>query len=219
MPDDQPPSSPINRICDAIRDEAGYSAVIQGVIDTNPLATFLLDDRGCILVANRAAEALLAAQDGVVAAQGELALRNANDDRTLRELIERALAEGIDDGPGAMRALRPSGERPYSIAVTPLAGSEMRNAAHPVICVMIGDHEAGENVSEPSLQAFYGLSPAECRLARRLATGEELKAAAAALGIGYGTARGQLSAIFRKTETNRQGELVRLLCTLPPSLC
>jgi DNA-binding CsgD family transcriptional regulator len=69
------------------------------------------------------------------------------------------------------------------------------------------------------LRALYGLTPAETRLAQRLAAGDELKAAAAQLGIGYGTARAQLAAIFRKTETKRQGELVRLLCTLPPPLC
>jgi DNA-binding CsgD family transcriptional regulator len=220
MADGQCLSSPADKIRGG--EETGWCAVMQGVIDTNPLATFLLGDRGQVLAANRAAEALLAAQDGVVAVQGELALRNANDNRALQEMIERAQGTAVaDDGPSAMRALRPSGKRPYSIAVSPFAAAprKMRDAAHPVVCVMIGDPEANENVSERSLQALYGLSPAECRLAQRLAAGEDLKSAALALDIGYGTARQQLSAIFRKTETKRQGELVRLLCTLPPSLC
>jgi DNA-binding CsgD family transcriptional regulator len=50
----------------------------------------------------------------------------------------------------------------------------------------------------------------------RLALGEDLRAAAEAIGIRYSTARTQLAAIFRKTETSRQGELVRLLMTLLP---
>ena len=82
---------------------------------------------------------------------------------------------------------------------------------------MIIDPEMDAPFAERTLHALYALTPAEGRLARRLAAGDDLKAAAAQLGIGYGTARAQLSAIFRKTETNRQGELVRLLCSLPPS--
>jgi DNA-binding CsgD family transcriptional regulator len=44
-----------------------------------------------------------------------------------------------------------------------------------------------------------------------LANGQELKSAAEELGITYGTARSRLAQIFQKTETRRQGELIRLL--------
>jgi len=39
----------------------------------------------------------------------------------------------------------------------------------------------------------------------------ELRSAAAELKIAYGTARVRLAEIFHKTETRRQGELIRLL--------
>ncbi len=46
-----------------------------------------------------------------------------------------------------------------------------------------------------------------------LAAGDELRVAATRLGIGYGTARARLADIFRKTDTHRQGELIKLLLT------
>jgi DNA-binding CsgD family transcriptional regulator len=55
-------------------------------------------------------------------------------------------------------------------------------------------------------------------LAARLARGDALAAAAAELGVSYATARTQLAVIFRKTDTNRQGELIRLLLINVPSL-
>ena len=61
------------------------------------------------------------------------------------------------------------------------------------------------------LKRAFGLSPAEMRLAIRLATGISLEAAADHLGIARETARTQLKAIFTKTGTHRQAELVALL--------
>jgi len=45
--------------------------------------------------------------------------------------------------------------------------------------------------------------------------GDTPQQAAAALGIRVSTARFHLAALFRKTDTRRQAELVRLLLSLP----
>jgi DNA-binding CsgD family transcriptional regulator len=63
------------------------------------------------------------------------------------------------------------------------------------------------------LQAAFGLTEAEARLAALLASGEELRFAAEKLGITYGTARTRLAEIFQKTETRRQAELMKILLT------
>jgi DNA-binding CsgD family transcriptional regulator len=55
------------------------------------------------------------------------------------------------------------------------------------------------------------LTEAEARLAALLGAGDELRSAAAKLGITYGTARARLSGIFEKTQTRRQAELIRVL--------
>ena len=61
------------------------------------------------------------------------------------------------------------------------------------------------------LQATFDLTPAEARLVLRLVAGDSLKSSAKALGIGYETARTTLKAVFHKTGTCRQTELVLLV--------
>lgn len=66
------------------------------------------------------------------------------------------------------------------------------------------------------MQACFGLTTAEARLASAIGNGASLDIAADALGISYETARCQLKAIFSKTDTHRQGELVSLISRLIP---
>lgn len=60
----------------------------------------------------------------------------------------------------------------------------------------------------------FGLTPAQARLARHLATGASLDAAAARLGVRKETVRNHLKQVFLRTGTCRQGELVALLSNL-----
>ena len=64
------------------------------------------------------------------------------------------------------------------------------------------------------LREYFNLSQAETRLAQRIAQAEQLEDAAQALGVKLCTARSQLAAIFEKTVTCRQAELVALLSRL-----
>ena len=58
------------------------------------------------------------------------------------------------------------------------------------------------------------MTGAEAKLASPLVSGMALQEIAPQLGIARETARNQLKAVFAKTETHRQGELVALLSTL-----
>lgn len=71
--------------------------------------------------------------------------------------------------------------------------------------------------SQPSAQLLsklFRLTPAESRLAAALSDGSTLIDAAKALNISWETARTQLKAVFAKTNTHRQSELVALLSHL-----
>ena len=68
---------------------------------------------------------------------------------------------------------------------------------------------------DPSLLvSLFGLTAAEARLASLVAGGAALDEVAVRLGVARETARNQLKAVFAKTETHRQGELVALLSQL-----
>jgi DNA-binding CsgD family transcriptional regulator len=64
------------------------------------------------------------------------------------------------------------------------------------------------------LAGAFGLTPAEARLASIIAQGHSPERAAEELRISRATARNHLKAIFAKTATRRQGELVALLSRL-----
>jgi DNA-binding CsgD family transcriptional regulator len=64
------------------------------------------------------------------------------------------------------------------------------------------------------LTRVFGLTPAEARLASMIGEGLNPECAAEELGISTVTARNQLMAIFAKTDTHRQSELVALLCRM-----
>jgi DNA-binding CsgD family transcriptional regulator len=65
-----------------------------------------------------------------------------------------------------------------------------------------------------TLREAFKLTPAEVRIAQLIASGESLDDAAEILGIQRETARVQLKAVFSKTDTHRQGELVALMASL-----
>jgi len=68
--------------------------------------------------------------------------------------------------------------------------------------------------SEQMLRTIFDLTPAEARLAQSLSRGDNLEHVAQSLNIRMTTARSQLAAIFAKTQTCRQAQLVAILSRL-----
>ena len=64
------------------------------------------------------------------------------------------------------------------------------------------------------LAQLFGFTAAEMRVAERLLMGDSPEQVAAFLNVKTATARWHLASIYRKTGTNRQAELVRLLLSL-----
>jgi DNA-binding CsgD family transcriptional regulator len=173
--------------------------------------------------ANPAAEALLRRGDGLRLREGSLRVRRPRDEGALAAAVAAATCgAGVAAGRGgrgdALLAIGRDGDRPpYRLGVFALSdgqGAGRGRAADPSVLVLVDDpgRESVPARSEEDLFArAFGLTPAEARLAVRLAAGASLTEAAAALGVTRNTARAQLRAIFDKAEVHRQGELARLL--------
>jgi DNA-binding CsgD family transcriptional regulator len=80
--------------------------------------------------------------------------------------------------------------------------------------VVLVDLDARPRPPENALSVSFGLTAAEARLAVRIATGASLESVADEIGIALETARHQLKAIFAKTDTHRQAELVSVMARL-----
>ncbi|RWD97794.1 helix-turn-helix transcriptional regulator [Mesorhizobium sp.] len=77
--------------------------------------------------------------------------------------------------------------------------------------VVLLDPDSRPRPPEAVLRSCFGLTVSEARLACHVSSGEALEAAADELAISYETARNHLKAIFAKTDTHRQAELIALL--------
>ncbi|ACA14627.1 transcriptional regulator, LuxR family [Methylobacterium sp. 4-46] len=171
----------------------------------------LLDASGTVLRMNAHAERQLGR--GIAVVKGALLAQDRAANAALGRLIASAIRagrphEGAAEGPVAVP--RPEGP-PLILHAAPLAGAAQDLFQRARAVILVVDSAAGGRPGEALLRQAFGLTAAEARLARDLAEGGELAAVAAAHGITIATARSQLKAVFAKTRTHRQPELVALL--------
>ena len=196
-----------------------FRRATMALLDGNERAVIFLDRKGRVLFANKAASELTSRGDGLSLSPDGLSLANAGEQRRLDRLIAAALAPSVArPSDGMMLAGRPSGKRPFSILVSPIRVPEnIMTDVTPAICITLTDPQALTAMPQAALRDLFGLTRSEARLAARLAQGDALVQAAKILGLTYATVRAQLAAIFKKTHTNRQGELVHLLLSSVPA--
>jgi len=191
------------------------------VLDRLPTAVVLCDQSGTPIIINGAAREILASKDGLVVRGGRLAARRRLETAALENLIvdaASAIGESGSSG-GTMSVSRASGSRPLSVLVSPMrAPGAVPGFGQIAAALFISDPESVILTNEDRLLHLYGLTPAESRLAAKLAQGRSLEEAAAMLNIKIQTARSYIKRILNKTGTKRQVELVRLLLLSPAHL-
>jgi DNA-binding CsgD family transcriptional regulator len=156
------------------------------------------------------------------------ALAEALDDRIVSRSFERfALANPAADalfrealsGSGAVRSIpipATEGQPALILHLLPIA-----RAAHDIFAaakslLIVTDVSAPEAPTQELLAGLFDLTPAEARVARALASGLPLDRVAAEFGLSVQTIRNQLAAVFHKTGTSRQVELLRLIAGSAP---
>ena len=197
---------------------AAQSGLAVEVLESNRTGIVMLNRAGRVVFVNQAARTMAQLGDGfTLGAEGLTPLRS-REDSILKGLI--ASAHRDPDGPerrgGAMRLPRRSERRDYAAIVSPLSVTTPLFAGLlPTVAVLLTDPDMATAITPAILEDLYGLTPAEIRVAERLATGETPKQTAEALGVNITTVREHLASLFRKTGTARQSDLIRLLLALP----
>jgi len=185
-----------------------------GLLNGLPQAIFALGTVGEVVFANAAAERLMARRDGITVAHGRLALWRGDQQAEFDRLLQLTLASGTSAPNGWMRVDRPSGKRPYAALVSRFEMEKAHFPHHEARTIVVFHEPERELAVEDALRPLFGLTPAEARLAATLVEGHSLASAAAMLGVSPETIRVHLKALFRKTRTNRQQDLIRLLVSL-----
>lgn len=184
------------------------------------VAVLLLDAHGCVKHATTAGAELLRERDGLLESNGALRATQHVVDVALQEAIASAIhtAEGRGFGSGGRLTLpRRSGKRALQVVVSPAsARASLFTETLIAAVVLVTDAERHVVAPEAVIAAALGLTPAEARLARALAEGLDIAAAAERLDTTAGSLRTRLKVIFTKTDTHRQADLVRVVSAIPP---
>jgi DNA-binding CsgD family transcriptional regulator len=166
------------------------------VIDANPRATGVFDDE--IRVRNR-----------------RLFVRDKAARSALDVLIDHLRHTPDTEAlPASPIVVRRETRSAVVIRVLPVDGAARSPFLGARAVLTLSEIGATPNPQRALILRAFGLTPAEARLADLLGTGMSLEAAAEELAVTRETVRNQLKAVFAKTRTHRQGELVALLSRL-----
>ncbi|WP_054908234.1 helix-turn-helix transcriptional regulator, partial [Pseudomonas sp. NBRC 111135] len=190
---------------DEMRQQLAYRDLL---LDQHPTSLWLLEGNARVLYANQAARQRLGQRAGLFhEVFGRLHCRQ--HDTRLQALVRQAAPRvgkakagwlPLDDGSG------------QELLVTPVSAEAKFN--HPfqrplVLLALLDAHRQSGLLGD-----LFGLTPAEQRLGALLVRGLTPEHCADQLGTSINTVRSQLRALFRKTSTSRQAELVSLLVRL-----
>lgn len=189
----------------------------QGALDQMRMGVILTNRSGMPLYMNRAAELMMSQDAGLGVFHNKLAVHSASETAQLLKLISDAAPsmKGAAIG-GDLRITLPGRGDFLHCVVTPVSPefSFKLNTAIGADCVAIFlSKPGGLQLSPKRLITLYKITPAEARLAARLAALRTVEEAADDLGVSVSTARSQLKSVFAKTGVRCQSELLMLLAT------
>jgi DNA-binding CsgD family transcriptional regulator len=171
-------------------------------------AAVLVDLHGDVFRANAAAEALIGTDLQI--RRRRLLPRDPQARVSLDQALHRLLwlGEGLSlTSPIVLPRITGRPIIAYPLRLTTLAQDALAPARAVVVLI---DLACSAVPPERVLRSVLGLTSAEARVAAVLSKGQSLTQAAAMFGVGRETARSQLKAIFAKTRTRHQNELVSL---------
>jgi DNA-binding CsgD family transcriptional regulator len=172
-----------------------------------------LDRFGLVLDANAAAENLF---DEHIRVNGRRLVVEDRQARGRLEALSEQLRATADTAtlPCDPIVIRRGGKSPVIGRILGVHGAARTPFLGARALLTLTAVEARPGPSRELLCRTFGLTPAEARLAAIIAQGRAPEVAAEELGVSKVTVRNQLRAVFAKTDTHRQSELVALLSAL-----
>jgi DNA-binding CsgD family transcriptional regulator len=197
----------------AIRTSSLLGAMMIDLLDALDLGAALLDRRGIVAHANRKARSLFGS--GLDVSNGRLVAGDAAVNAELQRLVDGAAALRFSPVAARPVPIARAGKRPLVVEAVPIAEGLVDDPLCMLRSILLIT-DLGESPAFRSsrLRDVFRLTNAEAKLAARISSGEDIDAAAIALGVTRETARSQLKSIFAKTDTHRQAELVAVLARL-----
>lgn len=178
-------------------------------------AAVIIDRSGAVLCANSAAAEVFSGGDGITVVDRRICF----SDKHAATRLEAALSslptvagEADDIGGRNFAVHRPSGRRPYLVAVRPLPTPSATVLTTPgAAIVFIRDPSTFVRLDADLLRESYDLTAAEVDIACAIDIGLSVSELAEQRGVAVSTVRTQLYALMAKLDVRRQTDLIRLL--------
>lgn len=173
--------------------------LLEDALDTLSFPLVACSAKGAVAMANTAGRQWLA--------QADCPLGKASMPLRLRGLLAQACGYGVE-APGAGSLMLPGGD---VLVVLPFAPEA--DAGSGALALLAVQGERWRPLAPGAmLRALFGLTPAEIRLVHHMALHDEpLTTVSERWGLSPNTLRTQLQAVFQKTHTRRQSDLLRLV--------
>ena len=170
----------------------------------------IVDRAGTVRITNSEADRIIEENDGLGVSHGAIKGASGKQSAHLRECIEKAFQETTADE--IISFPRISGGRPYLVLVPNQRSGEEDPEA---VVLLLIDTEQRTKISGETLVRLYNLTRSETKVALLLIDGKRLDQIAEELEVAQTTVVFHLKNLFRKTETHRQADLVRVLLSVP----
>lgn len=186
-------------------------------LDLLTTAVWLLDADGRLLFANAAGRELDARRDGLwIERDGRPTATDLAERQTLQRCIAATIAAGKGLGVASDCALRIRRCRqcePLQVMLYPLGRDVMQCGS--AAAMFIFDPAKSLLAETDAFRVFYGLTPAEARLACALARGATVNEYCVTHRLAANTVRTHLKRALAKTGTHQQSQLVSLVAKFP----
>lgn len=197
----------------AMEEKTTEAAALADTLDTISAGMFLIDASGRIAHANVAGHELLAAGTLLRGPGGRLTAVDPGADYALHDIF--AGASGGDTIIGTRGIALPlaatDGTR-YVAHVLPLTSGARRRAGYAAVAALFVQKATIEQPSVPEvLLKAFGLTPTELRVLLAVVEIGGVPEVADALGIAETTVKFHLKALFEKTGSHRQADLIKLV--------
>jgi DNA-binding CsgD family transcriptional regulator len=194
----------------AVSGARGAAASPTATLNAMRLPAIALDQHGCVVDVNAAAEAVF--DSNIKIKDRRLFVRDPDSRNLLKVSIDQ-LTGPPRLNPLAMEpVIVPRMDKlPVIVRIWPFEGPE--NSPAQEVRALLTLNALGPRPGPPPaiLAKTFRLTPSEAKLACIIARGAPPDIAARELKISRETARNQLKSVFAKTDTHRQSELVALL--------
>jgi DNA-binding CsgD family transcriptional regulator len=180
-------------------------------------AIVALDRFARVVARSPRADYLVSTADGLKIEDHHLVATDPVSTVALNFAIRSAIEAQINGGAGAgVRIKRRSGKADWLALSSPYPSFlEHLPIPAPSVVVRILETEVHPTLSEKHADLFH-LTHREIEIACALLQGHSIDSLAAQLEMSRNTARVHLQSLFRKTDTNRQFDLIRVLSQIAP---